>query len=693
MKSIYQRVKDKKLRDFIVHAKRKLFLFNVKKSHGKYGHNYFYSNPYLKKHINGGISSEVISEFKQSSSGLFGDLDELKARIQDSIKNNENTFEEIIGFANTALSHQFDLLGSGLTELNYPAKPVGIMGTLYQWERYSAPTVSTLVHSSYRCIDWHIDFKSGYRWNPDSYYPVSRIYSKTIGADIKVPWELSRALHLPMVGLAYLATGKKIYAEEIYSQIIDWIVNNPLCKGPNWNCPMDVGIRVANWLVALELVRTYEHEKNDKRLRVIIASLVQHTDYLWNNFEWSSKLTSNHYLSNLAGFLFCVTYIPKLINAKRFTCYVKNQFQIEIRKQMYTDGMNSEGSVPYHRLVMEMLAYSHILAKKNEIAFNVDYDKQLFRSFEFTGAIMHSDGGMPQIGDNDAGVFLRLYPRNLTDYSYLNALCQITTNKKIHNAHETEGIEHLLFDSPRLVSEVSEPLFRNFKESGISIVKNKDFYFSFYHGLNGQKGNGGHCHNDRLSFTLTYKNQDIFVDPGSGVYTPFPKIRNQFRATNSHNTVEVSGEEQNNFYKNGYLFAINENITEVDTCIVSEKENIKIKASHNGYQRKGIEAYHKRVIDINHSNLTFTIRDSVETKQELISKLIFIVKRYPGFSYKETCNGFMTKDVKVTFSKIIGIQVEDIDYSPSYGNIEKNGALRIMVSFENKVDTNIRLIK
>ncbi|MBA7523115.1 hypothetical protein ES705_15238 [subsurface metagenome] len=50
-------------------------------------------------------------------------------------------------------------------------------------------------------IDWHFDFKSGYRWNPKKYYKDIEIpYGK---ADIKVPWELSRFQHLSILGEAY----------------------------------------------------------------------------------------------------------------------------------------------------------------------------------------------------------------------------------------------------------------------------------------------------------------------------------------------------------------------------------------------------------------------------------------------------------------------------------------------------------
>src|SRR5207244_2103816 len=66
--------------------------------------------------------------------------------------------------AESILGHHFDLLGSG---------PVALGET----------------------IDWHLDFKSGYRW-PRVYYQDVEVTRLTDASDAKVPWELSRCHHL-----------------------------------------------------------------------------------------------------------------------------------------------------------------------------------------------------------------------------------------------------------------------------------------------------------------------------------------------------------------------------------------------------------------------------------------------------------------------------------------------------------------
>ena len=46
---------------------------------------------------------------------------------------------------------------------------------------------------------------------------------------------------------------------------------------------------------------------------------------------------------------------------------------------------------------------------------------------------------------------------------------------------------------------------------------------------NGKNGNGGHNHNDKLSFELNIFGQDFIVDGGCPFYTNSPDLRNSFR--------------------------------------------------------------------------------------------------------------------------------------------------------------------
>ncbi len=93
--------------------------------------------------------------------------------------------------------------------------------------------------------------------------------------------------------------------------------------------------------------------------------------------------------------------------------------------------------------------------------------------------------------------------------------------------------------------ELSRLKFISYSNFGLYIFKTDKFYLSIMAGPNGQNGNAGHTNNDKLSFELNLNEKDIFVDPGTYLYTPIPNRRNEFRSVKVHNVPIVKGEEQN----------------------------------------------------------------------------------------------------------------------------------------------------
>ena len=69
---------------------------------------------------------------------------------------------EIIDWANQIRSHQFNLLGSGIVEVSYENMSFSFEDISHQLQ----PNKPNLFCSSdvYKPIDWHCDFKSGYKY-------------------------------------------------------------------------------------------------------------------------------------------------------------------------------------------------------------------------------------------------------------------------------------------------------------------------------------------------------------------------------------------------------------------------------------------------------------------------------------------------------------------------------------------------
>jgi len=74
-------------------------------------------------------------------------------------------------------------------------------------------------HTFDPAIDWHMDFKSGHRWNAQSDYRAVPPAPYPGGYDIIVPWELSRCQHFAWLGQAYWLTGAEAYAQAFCAQV------------------------------------------------------------------------------------------------------------------------------------------------------------------------------------------------------------------------------------------------------------------------------------------------------------------------------------------------------------------------------------------------------------------------------------------------------------------------------------------
>lgn len=534
--------------------------------------------------------------------------------------------DKIIGEADKAKNHIFNLLGSGDVKVDYKLRAKGLEGYRYDMrlsdKKYLSIKEKIQVELEkifqrpieYEPIDWQVDFKSGYRWSEKTYYKFIK-YGHKLGADIKLPWELSRAQHLLSLALAYRLAKKEEYAEEIIEQIVDWILTNSCRFGVNWRCTMDVAIRVTNWVGAISLIKNYIDNLptagKEHFYKIFYKSLYQHGEFIIHNLEWSEDLTSNHYLSDIAGLLVLSVFTKNVFKeAGDWKKFAINELRKEMFKQVYPDGTDFEASTCYHRLVLELFFYSTFFAVQNEkyktkkekkdllsllddyktIAqdiFGKDYVTRLYKMFDAVLYLLKPNGRMPQIGDNDNGQFIKLYPREVLDMRYLLALGAVFfkeskwKSKEFFESDEDIAEVMILYgeNGIKIWDSLEENSVKNigskaFSDSGWYVMRNNKDYCIVSCGPNGQGGLGGHAHNDKLSFEICIDGEDIVVDPGTYVYTADPYLRNLFRGTEYHNTIYFDGVEQNKLER---LFSLNRDAKSKGLYFGEKDEIVKFK--------------------------------------------------------------------------------------------------------------------
>ena len=367
--------------------------------------------------------------------------------------------------------HRFDLLGSGQVEVRYRMTCRGLAGHHYPpraavavdrdgaWLAGEVNTANLAAaqallrrvnDTDYRPIDWQLDFRSGYRWRADAHFTELSI-PIDVGADVKVPWELGRLQHLPQLSLcailAAAGTGgfapAADYVRELRSQLLDFLALNPPRFGVNWMSPMDVAIRAANMLMAVDLLVGAKLAPGHELIDIVLASARDHAVHIVDHLEWSETSRGNHYLANIVGLLWAAAYLPSDDWTDALLAFAAAELPHEGDRQFGDDGGNLEGSTNYHRLSAELVLFGlallaglsqQDLARLDKARADVlrvpspwrgplrrqdrggvtvvppQLTEKLYRAAALMRFAARPDGQVVQIGDTDSGRLFKLAP-------------------------------------------------------------------------------------------------------------------------------------------------------------------------------------------------------------------------------------------------------------------------------------------
>lgn len=661
-----------------------------------------------------------------------------------------------------ALSHRFDLLGSGWVQVAHGMPCQGVEGQRYpsgdpvhpdpegRWlqDRLNAANLTpaqhrwSLIECPYQPIDWHLDFKSGFRW-PETTWAADIPYGHLPGVDVKVPWELARMQHLPMLAWAYALSSAgtpdfrnpDAYLREFRNQVLDFIATNPPRFGVNWRMTMDVAIRVSNWLVAYDLFRAFGATFAPDFEEAFACSILDHGRHIARHLEWSDVLRGNHYLADIVGLLFVAAYLPRTPETDAWLALAVQELVAEVESQFTPDGANFEASTCYHRLSAEMVAYATALIlglppEKQEALRTYDSRHvrkppalspaplprhplpdgtdsplppwvivRLERMREFTAALTQGDGRVPQFGDNDSGRFLKLVPafcrvpaeapspgeawrEDQLDHRHLLTAIGTLFLPEDPKAPSLEAMVVRSFSAGRRLPscrESAEPSpLAAFPEGGVYAYRAPDLGLVLRCGSVGQKGYGGHAHNDALSFELWVADRAFIVDPGTYLYTPAPELRNRFRSTAMHSTLALPGKEQNDWEDGvAWLFGLKQRAY----ARVIEATPERFIGEHSGFGSP-----HRRTLTLEERTLRGC--DACEHPGE--KHVLFHLAPEVQVAGCEDEGVILQRDgIRVKLQGSPGAwTVEESLYSPAYGVVQRNHVVRL-TSSATRVDWEI----
>ena len=173
--------------------------------------------------------------------------------------------------------------------------------------------------------------------------------------------------------------------------------------------------------------------------------------------------------------------------------------------------------------------------------------------FRAARILLARSGDLPQLGDNDSGHVLALRARGPTEGGYLAALGAALFHDpalRVAGAPPGDRVEAAWLLGPEALAWLGRaggeavPRSASLPVGGWHVLRRGPFEAFVSCGRNGQRGLGGHYHNDKLSLELRVDGVLAVADPGTPCYGRDPALRNAFRSTRAHATVSVDGLEQ-----------------------------------------------------------------------------------------------------------------------------------------------------
>jgi len=443
-----------------------------------------------------------------------------------------------------------------------------------------------------------------------------------VTGDCKFAWEPNRHHQLVVLGRAYRATGEQRYAAAVVEQLQSWLDQCPFGYGMNWRSPLELGVRLINWVWALDLIRESGVVTPALHQRLVHAVYLHVWEIARKRSHGSSS--NNHLTGELAGIYVATTYFGQLRGRDELRREAARGLQEQLKQLLPADGGWGEHAVGYQLFVLQFLLAVGITARSVGDDFPADYWAGVERMLEFV-ATLTEGGPIPKFGDADDGYVLDLGLPGADARGLLAVGAVLFGNGRLKAAAER-------FQEPARwwLGAAASSRFAALPEPASSRIASHPFSDSGYYLLQaGQRGSldrisvffdcaelgfgaiAAHGHADALSVALRAFGQDVLIDPGTYDYFTFPEWRRYFRSTRAHNTIGVDGQDQSQML-GPFLWGARASAT---LLTWEPRPNGGVVAgSQDGYSRLPDPVRHHRRVELDADRRSVFITDTLECR-------------------------------------------------------------------------------
>lgn len=473
--------------------------------------------------------------------------------------------------------------------------------------------------------------------------------------DIKYLWEPNRHLHLVTLAQAYALSQQARYGDTLSLHLRSWFASCPFPLGANWSSALEAGIRLINWSIAWQLIGGAQSplfaDANGAQLRdQWLQSVYRHATFI-RGFLSGHSSANNHLIGEASGLFVAASTWPYWAETSRWQTQARTILSREILLQNAADGVNLEQTTGYLPFVFDLLLIAWLAGRANGISFPDTFHKRLEAMLEYLASIMDSQGHVPTFGDADDGTVAQLSQES----GFCAYRSLLATGAALFGRADFRAKAGHLDDKTRWLLGPGGTARFNAATTGAGLLPvRQSFPDGGYYVLGcdfetesevrivadaGPLGYGGiaaHGHADALSFTLSVRGREVFVDPGTYTYRTDSPWRGYFRGTSAHNTVRIDGQDQSE--SGGTFMWLRKAVTRCIAWQSTPQEDV-LEAVHDGYQRLTDPVTHRRRIAFDKSLRCIHIEDTLDMSGTHLVELHFHC--HEASSLRRDDNGYL----------------------------------------------------
>ena len=403
-------------------------------------------------------------------------------------------------------------------------------------------------------VDWHLEPVAGKRTPASAHWSRIDYLDASVAGDKKITWELNRQQYFMVLGRAYWHTNDERYAETFARHLAGWMDANPPKRGINWASSLEVAFRAISWLWSLQFFKHSPHLDAALYTRAL-KFLHAHARHLETNL--STYFSPNTHLTGEAlALVYLGTLLPEFRAASRWRETGARILHAELHRQVRPDGVYFEQTSYYQRYTADFYLHFRALlgTGHNATTHAAPLEEKLQALLDHLMYITAPDGTTPLFGDDDGGRLAPFDERAPNDFRATLATGATLFRRPDYKFVAREATEETLWllgaqglqDFDALHAEQPARQSRAFTDGGYYVMRDgwtsDNSYLLLDCGTHGTLG-GAHAHADALAILgCTARGFNALVDSGTYTYTGSPALRDEFRATAAHNTLNIDGE-------------------------------------------------------------------------------------------------------------------------------------------------------